>query len=47
MFTLNMSDIFTKTEHGLTDILIARAEFKSVLNPEFFLGIILHMFTMY
>ena len=36
MFTLNMPDIFNKTEHDLTDILIARAEFKSVLNPEFF-----------
>ena len=27
---------FNKTGHGLTDIIIARAEFKSVLHPEFF-----------
>ena len=30
-----MSEVFNKTEHGLTDIIIAWDEFKAVLHPEF------------
>ena len=32
----NMPDLFNKTEHGLTDTVIACDEFKSVLHPEYF-----------
>ena len=32
----SMPEVFSKTGHCLTDIMIARAEFKPVLHPEFF-----------
>ena len=32
----SMPEVFTKTGHGLTDIIIVWAEFKPVLHPEFF-----------
>ena len=32
----NMPDVFNKTGHGLTDIVIAWYEFKLVLHPEYF-----------
>ena len=32
----NMPEVFNKTGHGLTDIVIAWDEFKAVLHPEFF-----------
>ena len=31
-----MPEVFNKTGHGLTDIVIAWDEFKAVLHPEFF-----------
>ena len=34
----NMPELFNKTGHGLTDIVIAWDEFKAVLHPEFFEG---------
>ena len=34
-----MPEVFNKTGHGLTDIVIAWDEFKAVLHPEFFGGI--------
>ena len=33
-----MPEVFNKTGHGLTDIVIAWDEFKAVLHPEFFEG---------
>ena len=32
----NMPELFDKTRHGLTDIVIASDEFKPVLHPEYF-----------
>ena len=32
----NMSELFNKTGHGLTDIVIDCDEFKPVLHPEYF-----------
>ena len=32
----NMPEVINKTGHGLTDIIIAWAEFKPVLHPETF-----------
>ena len=32
----NMPELFNKTGHGLTDIVIAWDEFKPVLHPEYF-----------
>ena len=32
----SMPEVFNKTGHGLTGIVIARDEFKSVLHTEFF-----------
>ena len=34
----NMPEVFNKTGHRLTDIVIAWDEFKPVLHTEFFLG---------
>ena len=34
-----MPEVFNKTGHGLTDIVIAWDEFKAVLHPELFGGI--------
>ena len=32
----NMTEVFNKTRHGLTDIVGAGDEFKTVLHPEYF-----------
>ena len=32
----SMPEVFNETEHGFTDIIIARDEFTPVLHPEFF-----------
>ena len=38
-----MLEVFNKTGHGLTDIIIAWDEFKPVLYPDIFLCITVHI----
>ena len=43
----DMPEVFNKTGLGLTDIIIARGEFKPVLHPELFGGIIIYISTVW
>ena len=46
LLSYNMPEVFNKTGHRFTDIIISLDKFKPLLYREFFLGIMVHISTV-